>query len=102
MKRVIIPVVIAFGFACVGQAYAAVDAYTVNLAGGYAVQGFVAHTPDEFAQAQVQARGWEERRHLMLVPQTIKAVAIDQSQGTAMNETELKNAIVAAAMAKRP
>ncbi len=102
MKRLIIPSVIAFGLAFVGQANAAVETYTVDL-NGYAVMGFVGSTPEEFARAQQQANGWEVQRHLMLKPQSIKAVAIDQSnRTTAMTDSELRSAIIAAALAKGP
>jgi hypothetical protein len=101
MKRLIIPVVIALGIACVSQANAAVETYTVDL-NGYAVIGFVGNTPEDFALAQRQADNWEIQRHLMLKPQSIKAVAIDESQGTAMSQSELRNAILTAALAKTP
>jgi hypothetical protein len=97
MKRLIIPAVIAFGVVCVAQAHAAVETYTVDMSGGYAVVGFVGTTPADFALAQQQANGWETQRHLMLKPQSMKAVAIDESQGVALSPTELRNAIVAAA-----
>lgn len=101
MKRLIIPTVIAIGAACIiGQAQAAVETYTVDMAGGYAVVGFVGTTPEDFALAQQQANGWETQRHLMLKPQSMKAVAIDQSQGVALSPTDLRNAIVAAAQTK--
>ena len=101
MKRLIIPTVIALGLVCVGQANAAVETYTVDL-NGYAVMGFVGSTPEEFALAQQKASGWETQRHLMLKPQSIKAVAIDQSNRTAMTKSELRSAIIAAAQAKSP
>jgi hypothetical protein len=102
MKRFILPALVAaVGFAAVGTAYASVETYTVNM-NGYAVIGFVGNTPADFARAQQQANGWETQRHLMLKPQSIKAVAIDQSQGVALNQTELRAAIVQAALAKTP
>lgn len=101
MKRSILPAIIVLGLAFAGTASAAVETYTVDL-NGYAVIGFVGHTPEDFARAQQQANGWERERHLMLQPQTIKAVAIDESQGVALNDTQLKQAIVAAALAKGP
>lgn len=101
MKRLILPAVIALGLACVGQASAAVETYTVDL-NGYAVVGFVGHSPDDFARAQQLANGWERERHLMLKPQSIKAVAIDQSQGAALSQAQLQQAIVDAALAKSP
>ena len=101
MKRVLLPALIAFGLVFVGQASAAVETYTVDL-NGYAVVGFVGNTPEDFALAQHQAANWEIQRHLMLKPQSIKAVAIDQSQATAMNQAQLKQAIIAAALAKGP
>ncbi|WP_243050200.1 hypothetical protein [Dyella sp. RRB7] len=101
MKRLIIPVVIALGIACVGQANAAVETYTVDL-NGYAVIGFVGNSPEDFARAQRQADSWEVQRHLMLKPQSIKAVAINQSQGAAMSQADLRNAILTAALAKSP
>lgn len=101
MKRLIIPAVIALGIACVGQANAAVESYTVDM-NGYAVIGFVGSTPEDFALAKLQASNWETQRHLMLKPQSIKAVAIDESQGVAMSQTELRNAILTAALAKTP
>lgn len=96
MKRLIIPTVIAFGVACIGQAHADVDTYTVDMPGGYAIVGFVGTTPADFALAQQQANAWEAQRHLTLKPQSMKAVAIDESQGVALNPTELRDAIVAA------
>ena len=102
MKRMILTATVAaFGFACIGAAHAAVESYTVNM-NGYAVIGFVGSTPAEFARAQQQANSWETQRHLMLKPQSIKAVAIDQSQGVALNQTQLRDAIVQAALAKTP
>jgi hypothetical protein len=101
MKRLILPAVIALGLVFASTASAAVETYTVDL-NGYAVIGFVGHSPEDFARAQQQAQGWERERHLMLKPQTIKAVAIDQSEGAALSEAQLKQAIVAAALAKRP
>ncbi|MHA6203059.1 hypothetical protein ACXU4B_01380 [Dyella soli] len=101
MKRLIIPAVVALGFACIGQANAAVETYTVDL-NGYAIVGFVGSTPEDFARAQQQANGWEVQRHLMLKPQSMKAVAINQSENTAMTRDELRSAIIAAALAKVP
>jgi len=102
MKRLILPAVAALGLACFhGQAHAAVETYQVNL-NGYAVVGFVGSTPEEFALAQRQANRWEMQRHLMLKPQSIKAVAIDQSKGLALNQEQLRQAIVSAALAKVP
>jgi hypothetical protein len=101
MKRLILPAVIALGLAFAGAASAAVETYTVDL-NGYAVIGFVGHNPEDFARAQQKANGWERERHLMLQPQTIKAVAIDESAGSALSEAQLKQAIVAAALAKGP
>jgi hypothetical protein len=100
MKRLIIPVVIALGIACAGQA-SAVETYTVDM-NGYAVIGFVGNSPEDFALAQRQASSWEAERHLMLKPQSIKAVAINQSEGVAMTQADLRKAIVAAALAKSP
>ena len=99
MKRLILSAVVAFGLACVGQASAAVETYTVDL-NGYAVVGFVGNTPADFALAQRQASGWETQRHLMLKPQSMKAVAIDQSKGVAMSRAQLNHAIAVAAFAK--
>jgi hypothetical protein len=102
MKRTIIPVAVAaFAFAWISQAQAAVETYTVDM-NGYAVIGFVGSTPEDYARAQQQANGWETQRHLMLKPQSIKAVAIDQSSGVALNQTQLRAAIVQAALAKTP
>lgn len=102
MKRMILTsVVAAIGLACIGQAQAAVETYTVDL-NGYAVIGFVGSTPEDFARAQQQANSWELQRRLMLKPQSIKAVAIDQSQGVALNDAQLHEAIVKAALAKTP
>jgi hypothetical protein len=102
MKRIILPALVAaFGLACIGQAQATVETYTVDL-NGYAVVGFVGSTPDDYARAQQQANSWELQRHLMLKPQSIKAVAIDQSQGVALNQTQLRDAIIQAALAKTP
>jgi len=102
MKRMIIPAAVAVvALAWVGQAQASVETYTVDM-NGYAVIGFVGNTPADFARAQQQANGWETQRHLMLKPQSIKAVAIDQSQGVALNQAQLREAIVQAALAKTP
>ncbi|WP_430390581.1 hypothetical protein [Dyella sp. 20L07] len=101
MKRLILPAVIALGLVCAGQASAEVETYTVDM-NGYAVIGFVGNSPADFALAQRDASSWEAQRHLMLKPQSIKAVAIDESQGVAMSQTELKNAIINAALAKGP
>lgn len=101
MKRLILPAVIALGLVFAGTASATVETYTVDL-NGYAVIGFVGHSPEDFARAQQQAQGWERERHLMLKPQSIKAVAIDQSQGVALNDAQLRQAIIAAALAKGP
>lgn len=102
MKRMILfSVVAAIGIACIGQAQATVETYTVDL-NGYAVIGFVGSTPEDYARAQQQAQSWEVQRHLMLKPQSIKAVAIDESQGVAYNDAQLREAIVKAALAKTP
>lgn len=101
MKRLIFPAVVAIGLFCASQASAAVETYTVDM-NGYAVIGFVGSSPEDFALAQRQANSWETQRHLMLKPQSIKAVAIDQSQGVAMTQADLRKAIVAAALAKGP
>lgn len=102
MKRMILPAVVAaLGFACIGAAHATVETYTVDM-NGYAVIGFVGNTPEDFARAQQRADSWEAQRHLMLKPQSIKAVAIDQSQGVALNKAQLRDAIVQAALAKTP
>ncbi|RDI98151.1 hypothetical protein DVT68_13815 [Dyella solisilvae] len=102
MKRLIIPTIVALGFTCFSQAYAAVETYTVDEAGGYAIMGFVGNTPEDFALAQKQANSWELQRHLDLKPQSVKAVAIDGSKGVAMNDAQLRHAIEAAALAKSP
>lgn len=102
MKRLIVPAVVAFGLVCVGQANAAVETYTIDEPGGYAVMGFVGTTPEDFASAQRQASSWELQRHFQLKPQSVKAVAIDQSKGVAMNQAELRQAILTAALAKGP
>jgi len=102
MKRFILTAIVAaVGLACVGQAQATVETYTVDL-NGYAVIGFVGSTPEDYAHAQQQANSWELQRHLMLKPQSIKAVAIDESQGVAYNDAQLRAAIVKAALAKTP
>jgi len=101
MKRALIPTLIALGIVFAGQASAAVEVYTVDL-NGYAVVGFVGNTPEDFAQAQRDARNWEIQRDLDLKPQSMKAVAINESQATAMTDQQLANAIVTAALAKRP
>ncbi|WP_109124948.1 hypothetical protein [Dyella sp. C11] len=102
MKRLIIPAVVAaVALAWIGQAQAAVETYTVDM-NGYAVIGFVGSTPEDYARAQQQANSWEAQRHLMLKPVSMKAVAIDQSQGVALNKVELRQAIVQAALAKTP
>jgi|GEM_PF-1003877 len=102
MKRMILTsVVAAVGLACIGQAQATVETYTVDL-NGYAVIGFVGSTSADYARAQQQAKSWELQRHLMLKPQSIKAVAIDQSEGVALNDAQMRDAIVKAALAKTP
>lgn len=101
MKRLILPAVIALGLVCVGQAQAAVETYTVDL-NGYAVIGFVGNTPEEFARAQQQANSWELQRHLLLKPQSIKAVAVDRTEGSAMSQVQLRQAIIQTALAKGP
>lgn len=101
MKRLMFPMVLALGFACVGQANAAVRTYTINL-NGYAVVGFVGSTPAEAAQAQRLANSWELQRHLMLKPQSMKAVAIRESPAVALTEAELSRAIASAALSKHP
>ncbi|QNK01945.1 hypothetical protein [Dyella telluris] len=102
MKRTILSAVVAVvAFAWIGQAQATVETYTVDL-NGYAIIGFVGSTPEDYAHARQQATNWETQRHLMLKPQSIKAVAIDQSQGVAYNDAQLREAIVKAALAKTP
>ena len=102
MKRTMLTAVVAaVGIACVSQAQAAVETYTVDL-NGYAVVGFVGNSPEDYARAQQQANNWEVQRHLMLKPQSMKAVAIDESQGVALNQAQLRDAIVQAALAKTP
>ncbi|AIF49438.1 hypothetical protein [Dyella japonica] len=101
MKRTMISMVVALGIACIGQANAAVETYTVDM-NGYVIVGFVGSTPAEVAQAQRLARNWEAQRHLMLKPQSMKAVAIRQSPIDALTQTELRSAIVSAALAKGP
>jgi hypothetical protein len=101
MKRLMIPVVVAIGFACMEQAHAAVEALTVDM-NGYVIVGFVGATPAEVAQAERLAKNWEAQRHMMLRPQTMKAVAIRQSPTVALTEAELRTAIVSAALAQVP
>jgi hypothetical protein len=101
MKRLTFTMFVALGFACVGQANAAVRTYTINL-NGYAVVGFVGATPAEVAQAQRLANSWELQRHLMLKPQSMKAVAIRQSPAVALTQAELSRAIASAALRKHP
>ncbi|WP_199098488.1 hypothetical protein [Dyella sp. ASV21] len=96
MKRLILPVVIALGLLCVGQANAAVETYMIDL-NGYAVIGFVGNTPEEFARAQQQANSWELQRHLLLKPQSIKAVAVDRSEGSAMSQVDVHSSIISVA-----
>ncbi len=50
---------------------------------GYRLMVFVGHTPAQYANAQRAAGNWEERRHVGLGPQTIAAVAVDESAGVA-------------------
>lgn len=57
MKRLIIPMVVVLGFACIDQANATVETYTVEL-NGYEVVGFVGSTPAEVAQAEHLAKNW--------------------------------------------
>jgi hypothetical protein len=101
MKLLMIPMVVGVGFAYVGQASAAVETYTVPM-NGYVVVGFVGATPAEVAQAEHLAKSWEAQRHLMLKPQSIKAVAIRQSPTVALTQAELRGAIVSAALAQTP
>ncbi|OOG59345.1 hypothetical protein B0E48_00445 [Rhodanobacter sp. C03] len=71
-----------FGLACVGSASAAqYETYVTDLHIGYELVAFVGHTPAEFAKAQRAASSWEGRRHVGLGPQTIAAVAVDDSNG---------------------
>jgi hypothetical protein len=100
MKRLILPAFIALGLAVAGTASATVETYTVDL-NGYAVIGFVGNSAEDYARAQQQANAWERERHLMLKPQSIKAVAIDESQG-ALSDVQLRQAIIAASLAKGP
>lgn len=82
MKRLIIASAVALGLACVGSASAAqYETYTTDLHYGYELVVFVGHTPAEFAKAQLAANRWEGQRHLGLGPQTIAAVAVDDSSG---------------------
>lgn len=82
MKRLIIVTATALGLACAGGASAAqYETYTTDLHYGYELMVFVGHTPAEFAQAQRAANRWEGQRHLGLGPQTIAAVAVDDSSG---------------------
>ncbi|WP_266151090.1 hypothetical protein ISN76_20265 [Dyella halodurans] len=101
MKRLIIPAVIALGFAFIGQANAAIETYTVDL-NGYVVVAFVGATPAEVAQAEHLAKSWEAQRHLMLKPQSMKAIAVRQSATVALTQAQLRSAIVGAALAKGP
>ena len=101
MKRLMIPVVVALGLACTGPVSAAVEAFTVDM-NGYTVVAFVGATPAEVAQAEHLAKNWEAKRHMMLEPQTMKAVAVRQSPTVALTEAELRSAIVSAALAKVP
>lgn len=82
MKRLIIASTAVFGLACVGSASAAqFETYTTDLHNGYELMAFVGNTPAEFAKAQRAANMWEGQRHLGLGPQTIAAVAVDNSSG---------------------
>jgi hypothetical protein len=93
MKRLTMSVVIALGFTCIGQASAAVEAYTVDM-NGYMAVVFVGAMPGEVAQAEHLAKNWEAQRHLMLKPQSMKAFAIRQSPTVALTQAELHRAIV--------
>ncbi|RDI99400.1 hypothetical protein DVT68_00615 [Dyella solisilvae] len=101
MKRLTISMLVALGFACIGQASASIETYTVNM-DGHTVVGFVGATPAEVAQAERLARNWENQRHLMLKPPSMKAVAIRQSPSIALTKAELRRAIVSAALTKEP
>lgn len=82
MKRLIIATTALFGLACVGSASAAqYETYVTDLNFGYELVAFVGHTPAEFAKAQRAANRWESQRHLGLGPQTIAAIAVDDSKG---------------------
>ncbi len=84
MKRLIVAATVAFGLVCASSANAAkYDTYTANLNFGYGLMVFVGHTPAEYANAQRAAGNWEGRRHVGLGPQTIAAVAVDESAGVA-------------------
>ncbi|MBQ4856041.1 hypothetical protein IMW82_15330 [Rhodanobacter sp. B2A1Ga4] len=82
MKRLIIATSIVLGLACAGSVSAAqYETYTTNLHYGYNLMVFVGHTPAGFIQAQHAANRWEGQRHLGLGPQTVAAVAVDNSSG---------------------
>jgi hypothetical protein len=101
MKPWTIPLVAALGFTGIGQANAAVEAFTVPM-NGYVIVAFVGATPAEVAQAQRLAKRWEAQRHLMLKPQSMKAVFIRQSPTDALTQAELRSAAIAAARAHMP
>ncbi|WP_199536018.1 hypothetical protein [Dyella solisilvae] len=69
---------------------------------GYVVVAFIGATPAEVAQAQRLAKNWEAQRHLMLKPQSMKAVAIRQSPTVALTQAELRSDLVSAALAEPP
>ncbi|MFC4528158.1 hypothetical protein ISN76_14140 [Dyella halodurans] len=92
MKRLMISTVVTLGFAWIGQVNAEVETYTINV-NGHVVVGFVGATPAEVAQAQHLAKNWEAQRHLMLKPQSMKAVAIRQSPSGALTQAELCRAV---------
>jgi hypothetical protein len=101
MKRAIIVATIVLGTACVGSAQAAIETYMLPVANahGYAILGFVGHTPAEFAQARRQARMWEARRQLGIGPLTVTAMAVDASSDVARTGRPFdpRSAIAAAA-----
>lgn len=84
MKRLIGTSALVFGLVCVGSVQAAnFETYSVDLRNGYELVAFVGNTPAEYAKAQHMAKMWETQRHLGLGPQTITAVALDNSTGVA-------------------
>ncbi|MGH8156897.1 MAG: hypothetical protein ACREPQ_02150 [Rhodanobacter sp.] len=80
MKRLMIGAALAVGLTCIGTAAIAhEDEQIVELDNGFAVLAIVAHSPAEFAKAQLEAKMMEAKRQVGLGPQSIVARAIDQS-----------------------
>lgn len=88
VKRLIVTTTMALGLACISSAAAAAEQYTMDLSNGFAIKAFVAHSPAELAQVKREVQRWEGQRHVGLGPQSIVAVAIDDSEGVATTRAQ--------------